>query len=80
MFPRVQTSTPPVTLRTRLIRTLDVAVEFATLGEYGVDEVEVGGAAVEPCSWDWPPRRAPEGHSATLRRARQRGHAFCTGV
>lgn len=50
MFPpALSTSTGPVALlpgglRARLVRGLDLAVEFATLGEYGVEEVRRGPA------------------------------------
>lgn len=65
MFPSAATASPlpfpssPArpsgALRARLVRGLDLAVEFATLGEYGVEEIEVD--APDPASgWDWPPR------------------------
>ena len=73
MFPP---SSPAPTLRARLVRSLDLAVEFATLGEYGVEEVEVvtelpGGASHSGVSWDWP-ERCGEGRSRSLPGAAQR--------
>ena len=62
------------TLRSRLVRGLDLAVEFATLGEYGVEEVEVGIEAAPASAWDWPERcgegrsRAPQAPTARPRR------------
>lgn len=55
MFPPALT---PPTLRARLVRGLDLAVEFATLGEFGVEDVEVVGNASSDASggWDWPER------------------------
>ena len=44
--------------RARLVRGLDLAVEFATLGEYGVEEVEVVAELPSEAAsgWDWPDR------------------------
>ena len=74
MFP---SATTPLTahrgLRSRLVRGLDLAVEFATLGEYGVEEVELvteqPGAGL---AWDWPAR--PAGAACGLAR-REGTHA-----
>lgn len=63
MFPGPATASSPVSraLRGRLVRGLDVAVEFATLGEYGVEEVEVGAPEQSTGGWDWPPRCSGRG-------------------
>lgn len=48
-------------LRARLVRGLDVAVELVTLGEYGVEEVPVErGTTGQDASdsWSWPARPA----------------------
>ena len=68
MFPGLGTPTSPTsrTLRGRLVRGLDVAVEFATLGEYGVEEVQVGGAEQSSGGWDWPPRCSGRGRPSGL--------------
>lgn len=63
-------------LRARLARGLDLAVEFATLGEYGVEEVEVAtelprGSQPAASAWDWP-ERCGEGRSRSLAGATQR--------
>ena len=59
MFPALthpaQPPAPLTGLRARLVRGLDLAVEFATLGEYGVEEVEAV-RELPPSSWDWPAR------------------------
>lgn len=76
MFPGPSTSAsrPPRTLRGRLVRGLDVAVEFATLGEYGVEEIEVEAAEPVGCGWDWPPRCAGRPRTPVLPgRSRTRG-------
>ena len=74
MFPGPETPTSPTsrTLRGRLVRGLDVAVEFATLGEYGVEEVDLGAAEQPSCGWDWPPRCSSRGRPSGLPRTRLR--------
>ena len=66
MFPGPAAPTSPIsrTLRGRLVRGLDVAVEFATLGEYGVEEVQVGAAEQSTEGWDWPPRCSGRGRTS----------------
>jgi hypothetical protein len=67
------------TLRSRLVRGLDLAVEFATLGEYGVEDLEVpaespAGFDPEAIVWEWPQgcgggrTRAPRGTAPRPRR------------
>lgn len=75
MFPGPGTASSAIsrTLRGRLVRGLDVAVEFATLGEYGVEEVQVGAAEQSTGGWDWPPRCSGRGRpSGSPPRARLR--------
>ncbi|MEX2194702.1 MAG: hypothetical protein WD844_05400 [Thermoleophilaceae bacterium] len=67
-------SPPSRPLRRRLVRSLDVAVEFATLGEFGVEEVDVEPRAPVSCGWDWPARRP----GTVLPRARS--HTGAAGV
>lgn len=53
----------PRDLRARLIRRLDLAVEFVTLGEYGVEEVELPALREEA--------RTPRSPSGACRRGRR---------
>jgi hypothetical protein len=68
MFPGPGTASSPTsrTLRGRLVRGLDVAVEFATLGEYGVEEVQDSSAEPSSGGWDWPPRCSGRGRPSGL--------------
>lgn len=83
MFPTTTEALAPSpagsAVRRRLVRTLDAAVEFATLGEYGVEEVEIVSAAPATCAptWDWPSRC--EGR-ARLPRLPRRGALAPTGA
>lgn len=80
MFPTTTAALPSPAgsaVRRRLVRTLDAAVEFATLGEYGVEEVEISAAPAFSPSWDWPSRC--EGR-ARLPRLPRRGALAPTGA
>jgi hypothetical protein len=61
-LPFAARSPRPRGVRARIVRGLDLAVEFATLGEYGVDEVEIEPRSTDSDSggsaWDWPQRCA----------------------
>lgn len=57
MFPSAPSTSSRIRrrLRQRLVAGLDVAIEFATLGEYGVEEVVAADPADDGDGWGWPP-------------------------
>ncbi|HWH43097.1 MAG TPA: hypothetical protein VNT32_00030 [Thermoleophilaceae bacterium] len=70
---------PPAGLRARLVRGLDLAVEFATLGEFGVEEAPSVAAPVEDTGWEWPLRHRASGDCGRPRRRREGPHALASG-
>ena len=69
--PMFESKTP---IRNRLMDTIDLVVDFATLGEYGLEPLEGAEAACagERCELDG--RRAAWEAIATLRRGSRCGH------